>query len=469
MITPTVDPTFYRTAAEAAAAPPEEVAYVMALDPEGTRGGDALAVVDVNRASTAYGQVVGWADAPGGLHEFHHFGWNACSSAFKHEGHDMHGLARRYLVVPGIRSSNIFVFDTLPEPRNPVLVKTIDAKELLAKTGYSRPHTVHCGPDALYLTCLAGSEPDGGPGGIAMLDHTTFEPLRAWETDRGPQRWAYDAWWHLNANVLISSEWGPIALIEPGLNPEALLAHQYGHRLHFWDLATGKHQQEIDLGAEHQMVLEVRPAHNPDATWGYVGVVISTEDLSGSIWRWFHDGKRWQVEKVITIPAEPADPDLLPPLLKPFTAVPPLITDIDLSVDDRFLYLACYGTGDLKQFDVTDPAHPRETGSVRLGGIASRAPHPAKPDTPYPGAPQMLEVSRDGRRVYFTNSLYGSWDLQFYPDGLEAGMVKLDVDPGGGLRIDENFYPHGEQFRGRRIHQIRLQGGDASTDSYCYR
>ena len=50
-----------------------------------------------------------------------------------------------------------------------------------------------------------------------------------------------------------------------------------------------------------------------------------------------------------------------------------------------------------------------------------------------------------------------------------AGMVKLDVDPGGGLRIDENFYPHGEQFRGRRIHQIRLQGGDASTDSYCYR
>ena len=30
--------------------------------------------------------------------------------------------------------------------------------------------------------------------------------------------------------------------------------------------------------------------------------------------------------KVIEIPAEPADPDLLPPLLKGFKAVPPFVT-----------------------------------------------------------------------------------------------------------------------------------------------
>ena len=101
-------------------------------------------------------------------------------------------------------------------------------------------------------------------------------------------------------------------------------------------------------------------------------MVISTEDLSGSIWRWFRDGQEWRVEKVITIPAEPADPDDLPPALKPFGAVPPLITDIDLSVDDRFLYVSCWGTGELKQYDVNDPAHPVEVGSVRLGGIVGR-------------------------------------------------------------------------------------------------
>jgi len=25
------------------------------------------------------------------------------------------------------------------------------------------------------------------------------------------------------------------------------------------------------------------------------------------------------------------------------------------------------------------------------------------------------------------------------------------------------------EFRGRRVHQVRLQGGDASSDSYCFR
>ena len=40
---------------------------------------------------------------------------------------------------------------------------------------------------------------------------------------------------------------------------------------------------------------------------------------------------------------------------------------------------------------------------------------------------------------------------------------------GGGLSLDEKFFPRGPQFRGLRVHQIRLQGGDASSDSYCYR
>ena len=80
----------------------------------------------------------------------------------------------------------------------------------------------------------------------------------------------------------------------------------------------------------------------------------------------------------------------------------------------------------------------------------------------------MVEVSRDGERVYFTNSLYGAWDDQFYPDGVGAWMAKLDNHPDAGLSIDESFFPHGEEFRGLRVHQIRLQGGDASSDSYCY-
>ena len=139
--------------------------------------------------------------------------------------------------------------------------------------------------------------------------------------------------------------------------------------------------QRIDLGDQHQMVFEVRPAHDPAKAWGFVGVVISVEDLSGSVWLWYRDGDRWAVRKVITIPAEPADPDLLPPALKPFGAVPPLISDIDLSVDDRWLYVSCWGTGELKQYDVSDIFHPRETGSVqpRRDRAAPAPPGRARP------------------------------------------------------------------------------------------
>ncbi|WP_243788328.1 selenium-binding family protein [Saccharopolyspora gloriosae] len=462
------DPTFYRSPADAIVAPREELAYVAAFDRSGRRP-DAMAVLDVNPSSAEYGRIVGWTDMPGRGDELHHFGWNACSSALKHEGHDMDGLARRFLLVPGLRSSQLHVLDTVPDPRAPSLIKTITAGELAANAGYSRPHTLHCGPDGVFLTCLGGRDGADGPGGIALLDHTTFDVLRAWETDRGPQRLAYDAWWHLNRNTLISSEWGAPSLIEDGLVPEKLLAHEYGHALHFWDLAAGAHRQRVELGEQHQMVLELRPAHDPEATWGFAGVVISTEDLSASVWRWHLDGEQWRADKVITVPAAPADPDSLPPALKPFGAVPPLITDIDLSVDDRFLYVSCWGTGELKQFDVTDPASPRETGSIRLGGITARHEHPAAPGEPLSGGPQMVEVSRDGRRVYVTNSLYGAWDDQFYPDGVGAWMAKLDADPAGGLTVDPGFFPHGDEFRGLRAHQVRLQGGDASSDSYCYR
>lgn len=467
----TIDPTFYRSPLEAAAAPAERLAYVVAFDRSGEKP-DALTVLDVDPGSARYGQVVGWADLPTRADELHHFGWNACSSSLAHEGHHAEGLQRRYLLLPGLRSSNLHVYDTRPDPTSPVLVETVSAEELAGKAGYSRPHTLHCGPDGMFLSCLGGADGADGPGGIALLDHNTFEVLRAWETDRGPQHLAYDAWWHLNHNTAITSEWGTPSMVENGVIPELLMGQQYGHALHFWDLDTGVHRQRVDLGAQHQIVLELRPAHDPEATWGFVNSAISTEDLSASIFRWRRgDDGTWAAEKVISIPAEPADADQLPPALKPFGAVPPLVTDIALSVDDQYLYISCWGTGDLKQYDVSDPAHPRETASVRLGGIISRAAHPGAPEQPLAGGPQMVEVSRDGKRVYLTNSLYGSWDDQFYPDGVGAWMAKLDAttDGRGGLTIDERFFPRQADFRGLRVHQVRLQGGDASSDSYCYR
>ena len=119
-----------------------------------------------------------------------------------------------------------------------------------------------------------------------LLDHDDFSPLGRWEIDRGPQELAYDVWWNIGFDTLLTSEWGLPNMVEDGINPELLLGNKYGHHLHVWDMRRRRHKQAIDLGAEHQMVLELRPAHDPSKPYGFVGVVVSTADLSASVWLW---------------------------------------------------------------------------------------------------------------------------------------------------------------------------------------
>jgi selenium-binding protein 1 len=461
------DPSFYPSPRLASEAPPEKHAYVVALDPRGSlrkpgAGPDGLAVVDLDPASPTYAKITSVAELPNVGDEVHHFGWNACSASLCPWAPNPH-VERRYLLVPGLRSSRIYVFDTKPDPRRPSLVKTIEPREIAHRTGYSRPHTIHCGPDGLYVNAL-GNPDGGGPGGIFVVDCESFDVRGRWEVERGPQQLAYDFWWHLGFDTLLSSEWGTPNMVENGLVPDLLLGKKYGHQLHVWDLRKRRHLQTLDLGDEHQMVLELRPAHDPTRAYGFVGVVVSVADLSASVWTWHREQNgRWAVKKTITIPAVPADPAKLPPLFKGFKAAPPLVTDLNLSLDDKYLYVSCWGTGELKQSDVSDPLAPREVGSVRIGGMVERTAHPKT--GPLTGGPQMVEISRDGRRVYLTSSLYAAWDEQVYPDGLSGWLTKIDVAPEGGIKIDPKFLV---DFGARRPHQVRLDGGDASSDSYCY-
>src|ERR671932_19516 len=122
------------------------------------------------------------------------------------------------------------VIDVKDGPRNPKLVKVVEADELAKRTGYSRPHTVHCGPDGLYVSAL-GNPAGDGPGGVLLLDHDDFSPLGQWEIDRGPQQLAYDVWWNIGYDTLLTSEWGTPNMVEDGLQAELLLGGKYGHHL----------------------------------------------------------------------------------------------------------------------------------------------------------------------------------------------------------------------------------------------
>src|SRR5262249_8271999 len=159
MATWTPDPTFYPSPRMAIKAPPEKHAYVAEFDPERRRP-DRLAGVDVDPRSSSYTKIVGRVDMPGPGDELHHFGWNACSSSLCPNAPHPH-IERRYLIVPGLRSSNIHVFDTKPDARTPKLVRTISAAELAERAGYSRPHTVHCGPEGIYISALGNAEGKG--------------------------------------------------------------------------------------------------------------------------------------------------------------------------------------------------------------------------------------------------------------------------------------------------------------------
>ena len=142
------DPTFHATAKLAMEAPAERYAYCLMLSPDFSRP-DGLAVVDVDPKSSSYSKIVHTVVMPNKGDEFHHFGWNACPSALSPlTGHAF--LERRYLIIPGLRSSRIYVIDTQPDPTQAKILKIIEPEEVFRKTGYSRPHTIHCGPEGNY-------------------------------------------------------------------------------------------------------------------------------------------------------------------------------------------------------------------------------------------------------------------------------------------------------------------------------
>ena len=63
----------------------------------------------------------------------------------------------------------------------------------------------------------------------------------------GPQELAYDIWWHLRQDTMLSSTGGTPNMVKYAVNPELLLAGKYGSKVHVWDLRRRRHVQELEL------------------------------------------------------------------------------------------------------------------------------------------------------------------------------------------------------------------------------
>lgn len=428
---------------------PESFIYVACLyEGTGIDRPDFIAVVDVDPASAQYGQIVHRTDMPNVGDELHHFGWNACSSACHSH------LTRDTLVVPGFRSSRIHVLD-VSDPRAPRLRDVVEPEEIIEKTGLSSPHTVHCMPGDIVTVSMLGDRDGNLPGGLAVLDARDFSVIGKWANDPGDVQFMYDFWYQPRQNTLVSSEWGAPNTFKDGFDPADVAAGKYGRRLHFWDLEQRTKLQTIDLGDDGLIPLEIRWQHDPDSRQGFVGAT-----LSSNIIRFHGDNGSWRAEKVIDVANESLEGWPLP------DGVPGLITDLVLSLDDRDLFLSNWLHGDLRHYDVSDPTNPQLRSQTWLGGLLGRDGGHPRAEEPLTGGPQMLQCSLDGERVYVTNSLYSTWDNQFYPE-LRGWLTKLNRQPDGSFALDPDFFvDFHEQTDGARPHEIHLPGGDCTTEIF---
>jgi selenium-binding protein 1 len=440
----------YASPMDAMKAPPETVAYVPAIYAgTETKKPDYLATIDVDPNSATYSQVISRLSMPNLGDELHHFGWNACSSC-----HGDEARHRRFIVLPGIGSGRIHFVDTT-DPRKPVMHKVIEPEVISEKTNLSAPHTVHCLADGNIMISMLGDADGNGPGGFLLIDHE-FNVKGRWEKDATGMKYNYDYWYQPRHNVMISSEWGAPNTVSKGFNLDDVKAGKYGQRLHFWDWKERKIQQTMDLGETGLIPLEVRFHHDPDSVHGFVGAA-----LSSTIWHWYknENDDQWKADTVVAVESVETEGWPFP--------VPGLITDLVLSLDDKWLYFSNWLHGDLRQYDVSDPANPKLTGQVWLGGVIGKGEEVN--GRKLGGGPQMLQLSLDGKRLYVTNSLYSPWDNQFYPKMAEQGsyMLQLDCDTEtGGLKVNEKFLvDFGKEPDGpARAHEIRFPGGDCTSD-----
>jgi methanethiol oxidase len=435
--------------AEAMKSPPEKLLYIPAIY-TGTpvKKPDYLATVDVDPKSKSYAKVIHRLPMPTVGDELHHTGWNVCSSCHAHAS-----KVRRFLIAPGVFSTNIHIIDT-SDARAPKLHKTIKGSEIKKKTNLSGPHTTHCLGDGTIVISMLGDAKGNGPGGFLALDEK-FNIIGHWEKNAKGMKYNYDFWYQPRHNVMVSSEWGAPNTFSKGFKLDDVKAGKYGQQIHFWDWEKRSIVKSANLGAAGLIPLEVRFHHNPDSTHGFVGAA-----LSSCVWHFHKTGGEWKTENVIQIKSKEVKGWPFP--------VPGLITDILISMDDRFLYFSNWLHGDVRQYDISNPSKPKLAGRVWTGGVLGKKY--TVQGQPLHGGPQMLQLSLDGKRLYVTNSLLSVWDNQFYPEIGKKGsyLLQIDCDPKGGMKLNDKFLvDFGKEPLGpARAHEMRYPGGDCSSDIF---
>jgi selenium-binding protein 1 len=352
---------------------PEKYLYVFCVDAD-AKDHDFLAVIDVDRSSDKFGKIIYQLDLGSSGNETHHFGFTD---------------DRTHIWGCSLFSSRVFVIDVASNPAQPKVVKVLE--DIPEKVGLTGPHSPYALPGRMLLSFLGGK--DGGlPAGLAEFTNDGDFYRRIDLPKDAP--YMYDVAIKPDLNRMVTSSFTPL---ENYKKPLAKMDFkQFGNKLLIWDFRERKVLTELTTGAAP---LECRWSLKPERNHGFTNCA-----LDDSIWVWEgDDGGHYTARKLCATGKLPAD--------------------LRQSPDDRFLYVSCFASDEIQQWDVSDLKHPRLVSTIRPGE-----------------EPNMMHVTGDGKRMYITNSLLSTMDRA---DHFWVRLAHLDAD---GMKLDPDFKVDLNQF-----------------------
>jgi selenium-binding protein 1 len=345
---------------------PEKFLYVFCVDAD-AKDNDFLAVIDVQPESKTYGTITYQLDLGSSGNETHHFGFTD---------------DRTHIWGCSLFSSKVFVIEVATNPAKPKLVKVLN--DVPAQTNLSGPHSPYALPGRMLLSFL-GSKDGGLPAGLAEFTNDG-KFIRTLELPKDAP-YGYDVAVKPDLNRMVTSSFTtpdnykkPIAQMD---------FKSFGKELLVWDFRERKVLAKLTTGLAP---LECRWSLKDKANHGFTNCA-----LDDSIWLWegSDDGK-YTARKFCDTGKMPAD--------------------LRQSPDDRFLYVSCFGSNEIQQWDVSDLKKPKLTSTLSPGV-----------------QPNMMHVTGDGKRMYITNSLLSTLDRS------ENFWVRLAHIGPDGLKMDPFF------------------------------
>ena len=350
---------------------PEKVMYLWALPATVGEGEDFLAVIDVSLASPTYGKILQKIPVGSSGNEAHHIGFTD---------------DRTKIWAASLNTSRMFIFDVGEDPMSPRLVKVIDNVPQI--TGLTGPHTPYAIPGRMLISMASG--PDGtGPGGLAEFTNDG-RFIASHNATNNP----YETVVKPEFNRMITSTWFPQKTWMTPFDKWDPSTWSHPNTLLVWDLKERKILQTLSSDNDAVM-LAARWMLKPGARYGY-----NISSAGNSIWMFkMNDDGTFSYNKAADTGSgcSPAD--------------------LRQSPDDKYLYLSCFMGSEIQAWDISDPEHIKLHDTIQ--GVVQ---------------PNMMHVTYDGRRLYFTNSAISSID--YSP---RYSMQLVQIGPDGRMKLDPNF------------------------------